>query len=345
MSTSPLKHKPRPIAAFNHVSSSWHDVAKTSAFQPGYGLLPTQRNFSAMLNFVESPLEWEAPEVDKIAKGQHPIIRYFSQLNRFIDPHKSMKNALFIAGMSLGMVLVLMVLGITQQINVSRHNNDRDKQAFLSSSALAEAPIGEENDALEATALFAVANGMEESNQKTKAKAPPFRPDPFKPLIKLEWLEKMMGTQKDDKTNTTVVSPPQKKQTLNPFPSKTNTASLGVPVESLIQFMGIISNDDPRKPSTVLLKLLDGSNSLMVSKRMGNSFEYGGNYFTLTSIKGPSLYLSINGIKSRVELSNTSSDQTKKTRTVSNYNQNALPNSDNNKDSTIEKLLNDLGNV
>jgi hypothetical protein len=343
MSSSPLQNKlPRQASAFSTASTSWHDVAKTRAFQPGYGIIPAQRNFTAMLNFVQAPLEWEALEAEKIATGQHPITRYFSQLNRFIDPHKSMKNALFIAGTSLGVALVLMVVGMTHLIKAP-HGETAQTQTLLAASLPEENFDGSE-ESLKANALFAVANSLETSTSKRKPKVAPFRNDPFKPLIELEWLKNLLDKQ-NEKKNTQVISNPEKPQNVKPFPSKPVETSLGVPVESLIQFVGVVSNEDPRKPATILLKLLNETNNIMLSKRIGSSFEYGGNYFTLTSVKGS--YLMINGFKSRVELSSASSSQTSSSRNnnvSSTPPQKSMPNASR-EESSIESLLNDLGNV
>ncbi len=346
-SSSPLQNKlPRQASAFSTASTSWHDVAQTRAFQPGYGIIPAQRNFTAMLNFVESPLEWEAPEAEKIAHGEHPITRYFSQLNRFIDPQKSTKNALFIAGTSLGVVLVLMVVGVTHLIKAPRESV-RNTQTLLAAS-LPEENFDEAEESLKANALFAVAHGLQAPPSKSKPTTAPFRNDPFKPLIQLEWVEALLDKQNAENKDKEIVSPPKDSQTLKPFPKKPAEPSLGVPVASLIQFVGVVSNEDPRKPATILLKLLNESNSIMLSKRIGSSFEYGGNYFTLTSIRGAYLYLIINGIKSQVALSNTpSSAQASASgnqRLSNNPPQKSAPPSDH-EASNIEKLLNDLGNV
>ncbi|MCE2930328.1 MAG: hypothetical protein LW809_02930 [Vampirovibrionales bacterium] len=347
MSSSPLQNKlPRQTGAFSTTSTSWHDVAKTRAFQPGYGIIPAQRNFTAMLNFVETPLAWETSEAEKIAEGHHPIIRYFSKLNRFLDPEKSTKNALFIAGTTLGVVLVLMVVGFTNLIKAPTEKIS-DNQTLLAAS-MPEENFDESEESPKANALFAVANGLEASPSKSKSAPPAFRSDPFKPLIELEWLKALLDKQNADKEKASPITKPTTTQTVNPFPSKPAEPTLGVPVESLIQFVGVVSNEDPRKPATVLLKLLNEANSMMLSKRIGSSFEYGGNYFTLTAVKGAYLYLTINGFKNRIELSSTSpSSQTTGSgnRNVStNSNQTPLPNS-NNEDSNIEKLLNDLGKV
>ncbi|MFN7310231.1 MAG: hypothetical protein ACK5T0_02565 [Vampirovibrionales bacterium] len=346
MSSSPLQNKlPRQTGAFSTTSSSWHDVAKTRAFQPGYGIIPAQRNFTAMLNFVETPLEWEAPEVDKIAEGHHPITRYFSQLNRFIDPQKSTKNALFIAGTSLGVVLVLMVVGFTNLIKAPNEKIS-DNQTLLAAS-LPEENFDESKESLNANALFAVASGLEASPAKSKPAPPAFRSDPFKPLIQLEWLKALLDKQNTEKEKASTITKPTTTQAVKPFPNKPAEPSLGVPVESLIQFVGVVSNEDPRKPATILLKLLGETESMMLSKRIGSSFEYGGNYFTLTAVKGAYLYLTINGFKNRIALSSTSSSQSSSSgsRNVSqNPPQNAMPNAGR-EESNIEKLLNDLGNV
>jgi hypothetical protein len=345
MSSSPLQNKlPRQASAFSTASTSWHDVAKTRAFQPGYGIIPAQRNFTAMLNFVQAPLEWEALESEKIAAGQHPITRYFSQLNRFIDPQKNMKNALFIAGTSLGVALVLMVVGMTHLIKTP-HEETAQNQTLLAASLPEENFDGSE-ETLKANALFAVANGLETSTSKGKPKVAPFRNDPFKPLIELEWLKSLLDKQ-NEKKNTQVISNPEQPQNVKPFPSKPVETSLGVPAESLIQFVGVVSNEDPRKPATILLKLLNETNSIMLSKRIGSSFEYGGNYFTLTSVKGSYLYLMINGFKNLVELSSASSSQTSSSRNnniSSTPPQKSMPNASR-EESSIENLLNDLGNV
>jgi hypothetical protein len=158
---------------------------------------------------------------------------------------------------------------------------------------------------------------------------------------------KSLLDKQNEKKNTQVISNPEQPQNVKPFPSKPVETSLGVPAESLIQFVGVVSNEDPRKPATILLKLLNETNSIMLSKRIGSSFEYGGNYFTLTSVKGSYLYLMINGFKNLVELSSASSSQTSSSRNnniSSTPPQKSMPNASR-EESSIENLLNDLGNV
>jgi hypothetical protein len=344
------KTLPRQVSAFSTASTSWHDVSKTRAFQPGYGIVPAQRNFTALLNFVETPLEWEAPEARKIAKGHTPISRHFAHLNRFINPEKSLKQALFIAGTTLGVLLVLMVVGVTRFISTPIDSPPTPAHALVATS-WPEKPLESEEESMQANALFAVAHGLESSSTHKKTTKAPFRNDPFKPLVELDWLESLLKQSHAEKKDASFTTPSNNKPKVQPFANQPAEPSLGVPVESLIQFVGVVSNEDPRKPATILVKLLNETTSILLSKRIGSSFEYGGNYFTLTSVKGGSLYLSVNGIHSRVELSNRSNVQVKteantgaNTQVSSRPNQGSLPNATP-QDSTIEKLLNDLGNV
>jgi hypothetical protein len=345
---------PRQVSGFSTASTSWHDVSKTRAFQPGYGIVPAQRNFTALLNFVETPLEWEAPEARKIAKGHPPISRHFAHLNRFIDPEKSLKQALFIAGTTLGVLLVLMVVGVTRFISTPTDAPTTPAHALVATS-LPEEPLEPEEESMQANALFAVAHGLETHSSHKKTTTAPFRNDPFKPLVELDWLKSLLNQSNAEKKDTALMSPKNEKSTVQPFANQPAEPSLGVPVESLIQFVGVVSNEDPRKPATILVKLLNETHSILLSKRIGSSFEYGGNYFTLTSVKGGSLYLTVNGVHSRVELSNRASAQvntqagaganTGANKQVSSRpTQGSLPNATP-QNATIEKLLNDLGNV
>ena len=345
---------PRQVSAFSTASTSWHDVSKTRAFQPGYGIVPAQRNFTALLNFVETPLEWEAPEARKIAKGHSPISRHFAHLNRFINPEKSLKQALFIAGTTLGVLFVLMVVGVTRFITTPTDAPTKPAHALVATS-LHEEPLEPEEETMQANALFAVAHGLEASSTHKKTKPAPFRNDPFKPLVELDWLKSLLNQSNAEKKDASFTTSSNNQPKVQPFANQPAEPSLGVPVESLIQFVGVVSNEDPRKPATILVKLLNETHSILLSKRIGSSFEYGGNYFTLTSVKGGSLYLTVNGLHSRVELSNRSSAQVNtkantgantgaNTQVSSRPNQGSLPNTPL-PDATIEKLLNDLGNV
>lgn len=330
MTAPQLKQTPTHLTPLHPSPSiSWQQVAERSQ---GFRRASTPRDFHRMLHFVSQPLQWEATEQEAIAEKRLPITRTLTQVSRVLDVMKEAKSTVWIIGLTVLLSATLLYLGIYLGISpeLAKPSTEASAETSLLASHLPEEEEGSVN------AFLSVASEVNQKMKKTAPKDLNFRADPFKPLVQMQWLEKLKAEERENASRPSEGSstPP----TVKPFPAPNILPVNTIQASSLMAFVGVISDDNPKKPATVLLKLLGDSGGQIVSKRLGTSFEFGGNYITLTALRGATLYLVVNGFKDALTLSPTEAMKTSSSNTTT-----ASPNGQT--PSELEKILQDLGRV
>jgi hypothetical protein len=311
-----------PLQTFQSVS--WQDVTEHSQ---GFRKASTPRDFHRMLQFVSQPLQWEASEQNAIEEKRLPITRRLAEVSRLLDVFKETKVTVWLTGITLALVATLLYFGITKEFTPQAVK--APEEASLLATHL---PNEGENPA---NAFLSVASEVNQKMKKTAPKDLNFRTDPFKPLVQMQWLEKLKSEEENPSYRPSETEAPA--PSVNPFPNQNTPAVNSIQASSFMEFVGVISDENPKKPATVLLKLLGDSGGQIVSKRLGTSFEFGGNYITLTALRGATLYLVINGFKDALTLSSTQgTTSSSSTNTTSTKEQTP---------SEVEKILQELGRV
>jgi hypothetical protein len=231
------------------------------------------------------------------------------------------------------LVLVLILFGVFSLLKPLLHS---------SPSTVNEESISLNESHLPATSLLAMEKKEALLSDLPESKAPqskpiPLRNDPFRPLVKLTWLAQL------SKPETTMDAEKIEKSIGVPLPaseweteSTPSPKAAVIPLSSLMEFIGVVSDENPHKAATVLLKLFHDSGELLLSKRIGSTFQYEGNTYTLTAIKGATLFLNVNGFPEQIRMSTQSS------RPAASVNQNTPPRASS---QNVETLLNELNGI
>jgi hypothetical protein len=231
------------------------------------------------------------------------------------------------------LVLVLILFGVFSVLKPLLHS---------SPSTVNEESITLNESHLPATSLLAMEKKEALLPEISESKAPqpksiPLRNDPFRPLVKLTWLAQL------SKPETTMDAEKREKSIGVPLPSSEwdtestrSPKATMIPLSSLMEFIGVVSDENPHKAATVLLKLFHDSGELLLSKRIGSAFQYEGNTYTLTAIKGATLFLNVNGFSEQIRMS------TQGSRPSPPLSQNTPPRASS---QNVETLLNELNGV
>jgi hypothetical protein len=245
-------------------------------------------------SFLEAPLRWNEPDAALARQGKLPLRLRKPLLWLQQNPKLSI---------GLGIVLLLVLItglafGIRQTLQAVNGSSTEFEQPIEDSMGL-----GVEDDGL-GNAFLAVS----QANKAVKHQGTP-RTDPFKPLVKMDWYERILemkrNAEQQQEDNAGTLVPPNYggsnagSQLPDAMPLVPNMPVASLPqaptLDDALRYVGVIKDKSSGNKRTVLLQYKGSDGTRLISKAEGSTFMLDGVKIQLKRADAQGVDLIMNG--------------------------------------------------